>query len=138
MDIKKRQPILEGLQYETAEDKANAERAQPSLWKAVSLVFDVRIDGRANPRNDACYQAHPNGKGPGVIDVMDKGATDKSTSDVADSADHRSPKLTTREPRSPSRHMIHGRMHAARVRENLADRDEEAKCDCESNAYNPV
>jgi len=27
MDIKEGQPILKGLQYETAEDKANAERA---------------------------------------------------------------------------------------------------------------
>jgi len=70
--------------------------------------------------------------------MMDKSATDKSTGDVANSADHRSPKLTTREPRSTSRDIIDGRTHPPRVSPNLADRDQEGKCDCESTAYNPI
>src|ERR1700683_1545078 len=56
------QPILKGLQCETAEDKPDAERAEASLGKIVSIVFDVRIDRRTNTRDDACHQAHPNRK----------------------------------------------------------------------------
>jgi hypothetical protein len=44
VNIKQRQPILKGLQRKTAKDKPDAERAEASLRKIVSIVFDVRID----------------------------------------------------------------------------------------------
>ena len=138
MDIKQRQPILKGLQYKTAKDEPDAEGSEASLRKTVSIVFDVRIDGGPNARDDACYQAHSDCKSPRMIDVMDKSATDKGTGDVANSAEHRSPELTTCEARTASRYIIYGRTHPARVCQNLADRDEEGKCDCESNAYDPI
>jgi hypothetical protein len=60
--IKQCQPILKGLQFETAEDEPDAERAAASFRKIVSIGLDVRIDRRPNARDDACYQAHPNRK----------------------------------------------------------------------------
>jgi hypothetical protein len=138
MDIKQSQPILKGLEHETAKDERDAEGSEASLRKTVSIVFDVRIDGGPNARDDACYQAHSDCKSPRMIDVVDKSATDQGTRDVADSADHSSPELPTCKARAASRYIIYGRAHPARVSQNLADRDEEGKCDCKSNAYDPI
>jgi hypothetical protein len=138
MDIKQSQPILKGLEYETAKDERDAEGSEASLRKTVSIVFDVRIDGGPNARDDACYQAHSDCKSQRVIDVMYKSTTDKGTGDVAKSADHGSPELATCKSRTASRYIIYGRTHPARVSHNLADRDEEGKCHREPNAYDPV
>jgi hypothetical protein len=73
-----------------------------------------------------------------MIDVMDKSATDKGAGDVANSPDNGSPELPTCKARTPNRYIIYGRTHPARVSQNLAGRDEEGKCDCESNAYDPI
>ena len=62
VNIKQHQPILKGLQCEAAKDEPDAERAEASLWKIVSIVFDVRIDRCSNACDDACYQAHANRK----------------------------------------------------------------------------
>src|SRR5216684_9252998 len=69
---------------------------------------------------------------------MDECATDKGGDRVADCADHRSPKLTTRKAWTARRCIVGGRTHAARVGEYLAGCDENGKCDCESEAQNPV
>ena len=53
MDIKQGQPILKGLQYKTAKDEPDAEGSEASLRKTVSIVFDVRIEGGPNARDDA-------------------------------------------------------------------------------------
>ena len=60
VNIKQRQPILKGLQRETAKDKRDPERAEASLLKIVSIVFDVRINRCTSACDEACYQAHAN------------------------------------------------------------------------------
>ena len=62
MNIKQRQPILMGLQCEAAKDEPDAQRAEASLRKIVSIVFDVRIDRCSHARDNARYQAHTNRK----------------------------------------------------------------------------
>src|SRR6266404_8502163 len=69
---------------------------------------------------------------------MDEGAADQGRDHVADSTDHRSPKLTARKPWAARRFIVHGRAHAAIVGQYLADGDENGECDCESEAQNPV
>src|SRR2546426_2883702 len=121
-----------------SKDESNAEYPKPSLREVVGVVFDVRIDRRSHAGDNACHQPHANRKRPGVVHVMDEGATDKGRDHVAYSTDHSSPKLTTRKPWTARRCIVHGRTHAARVGEYLADGDENGKCDCESEAQNPV
>src|SRR5436853_1755583 len=130
--------MLKGLQGKTAKDERNAEYPKPSLRKIVGVVFDVRIDRHSHAGDKACYQSHANRKRPGVVHVMDEGTTDQGRDHVADRTDHSSPKLTTRKPWTPRRCIVGGRTHAARVGEYLADDDENDKCDCESEAQNPV
>src|SRR5467141_3598643 len=93
-----------------------------------------RPDASDNPN----HEPHTNRKGPGVIHVMDEGATDKGCRNVADSTDHSSPKLTTRKPWTARCSIVHSRTHAASVGEYLAGCDENGKCDCESEAHNPI
>jgi len=73
-----------------------------------------------------------------MVKVMDEGATEEGRDHVSDSADHRSPKLTTRKPWAAKRCIVERRTHAARVGEYLAGGDEHGKCDCESEAHNSV
>src|SRR5258708_6648919 len=136
--MEKGEPILQGLQGKTAKDESNAECAKASLREIVGVVFDVRIERRSHAGDDAYHQPHANRKRPGVVHVMDEGAADKGRDHVSDSTDHRSPKLTTRKPWTASCCIVGGRTHAVKVPEYLADCNENGKCDCESEAQNPV
>jgi len=91
--IEQCEPILEGLKSETAEDEHDAEGSKAAFGEIVGVVFDVRIDCNSYSRNDARHQTHANRKGPGVIHMMDKGATKEGRSDVAERAENRSLKL---------------------------------------------
>src|SRR5580692_13135530 len=55
---------------------------------------------------------------------MDESAADERRNGVAKSADDRSPKLATRQARTPRRLIIHARPHAAGIAKYLANRDE--------------
>src|SRR6266571_1993750 len=125
---------IEGIAGKTAKNESNAEDPKPSLWEIVGVVFDVRIDRHSHARDNAYHQPHANRKRPGVVHVMDEGATDQGRDHVAESTDHSSPKLTTRKPWTARRCIVGGRTHAARVGEYLADCDENGKCDGESEA----
>ena len=137
-DIKQRQPILKGLQSKTAENESDAERAQASFRKVVSVVFKVGIDRHPDARDNPCHQPYTNGKRPSMVHVTDEGAADQGRDHVADRADNRSPELTPREPWTAQRCIVGRRTHAARVRKYLADRDENGKRDGESETQNPV
>ncbi len=83
------------MQEKAAEDESDAEDAEPSLRKVVSIVFDVRIYCHPDASDDSYHDPYGKRKRPGIVDVMDEGATDEGGSDVADRADDSSPKLTT-------------------------------------------
>src|SRR5258708_30551380 len=136
--MEKGEPILQGLQGKTAKDESNAECAKAWVREIVGVVLDVRIERRSHAGDDAYHQPHANRKSPGVVHVMDEGAADKGRDHVSGGTYDRSPKLTTRKAWTASRCIVGGRTHAARVREYLAECDENGKCDCESEAQNPI
>lgn len=136
--IKEREPILDGLQNETAKDKSDAEGPQPALGKVVRVVFDVRIDRRPDAGDDARHEPNPERKRPGVVDVADKSAADECRGNVTDSTNDRSPKATTRKTRTARGSIVRGGTHAARIGEYLADGDENGERDTESEAQNPI
>jgi hypothetical protein len=129
---------LNGLQGKTAKDESNAKYPKPPLREIVGVIFDVRIDRRSHAGDNACHQPHANRKRPGVLQVMDERAADKGRDHVAESTDHRAPKLTTRKPWTARRCIVGRGTHAARVGEDLAEGDENGKGDGESEAQNPV
>ena len=88
------------MQSKTAKNESDPECPKPALWKVVSVVFDVRIDRYSDAGDNACHQPYANCKRPGVVNVMDEGAADKGRGHEAESTDHSSPKLPTREPRT--------------------------------------
>src|SRR6266571_45641 len=128
------------LTCDWSSDVCSSDLSKPSLREIVGVVvvFDVRIHRHSHAGDNACHQPHANRKRPGVVHVMDEGATDQGRDHVADRTDHSSPKLTTRKPWTASRSIVGGRTNAARVGEYLADGDENGKCDCKSEAQNPV
>ena len=73
-----------------AKHESDAKGSKPSLWKAVSVILDVGIHRPSNAGDKARHQSHANRKRPGVVHVMDEGATDERRGDVADRTDHRS------------------------------------------------
>src|SRR5215472_11944997 len=81
--VEQREPILQRLQSESAKDEPDSESSQPTFRKVVCEVFNIRIEGNANTRDDARYQTHVNRKRPGMLQVpgtiyeMYKGATAK-------------------------------------------------------------
>lgn len=91
--IKQGKPVLQGLQSKSAKDESDAECPQPAFGKVVRVVFDARIERDSDGRDDAGDQTHANRKRPGVIQVMDEGATSKGRSNIADRTDHSSLKL---------------------------------------------
>ncbi len=126
------------MQSKATKHESNAEYPKTPFREIVGVVFDVRIEGHAHAGDDAGHQAHANRKNPCVVHVMDEGATDQCGDRVADGTEDRSPKLATRKPWTARRFLVHGRTHATRVGEYLADGDETGKCDGESEAQNPV
>jgi len=136
--IEQRQPILKGLQSKPAKEESDTEYPKPPLRKIVSVIFYVRIERHPDAGDNPCHQPDANRKKPGVVYVMDESATEKGRGCVADSAHHSSPKQTARKPWTARRCIIGGRTHAVTVGEYLADRDENGKCDGESEAQNPI
>jgi hypothetical protein len=130
MHIKQRQPILKGLHRKAAEDECDAEGSEPSFRKVIGIVLNVWIHGRPDAGDDASYQSDANGKRPGMVDVMNKGATDKRGRNVACGADDRTPELAPRKPWPARSYIVNVRTHAASVSNHLADRDENGKGDC--------
>src|SRR5690242_3658141 len=136
--IKKCQPILKRLQGEPEKNQSDSECAKPSLGKIIRVVFDVRIHRHSHAGDQARDQPHANRKRPRVIRVMDERATNQRRDHIAHSTNHRSPKLTTRQPWTPRCCIVDGRTHAARVGEYLAHGYEHGKWDCESETQNLV
>src|SRR5258708_2578646 len=136
--IKEREPILNRLQSKTTQDESDAECPQPSLWKVVRIVFDIGIDGGPDPGDNARHQSHADRKRPNVVHISDQCATDERRANVADRADHRSPKLPARKARASRRHIVERGTHPARIAEYLADGYQYRKSDGEFEADGPV
>jgi ketosteroid isomerase-like protein len=138
MHIKQRQPILKGLHRKAAEDECDAEGSEPSFRKVIGIVLNVWIHGRPDAGDDASYQSDANGKRPGMVDVMNEGATDKRGRNVACGADDRTPELAPRKPWPARSYVVNVRTHAASVSNHLADRDENGKGDCKPKTQRTV
>jgi hypothetical protein len=66
-----------------------------------------------------------------MLNVMHESTTDKRGGNVANGSDNRALKLTPRKPRTAIGRIIHGRAHAARVSDDLANGNEQSKRNCE-------
>src|ERR1700756_425804 len=124
LDIKEREPVLKRLQSKAAEDEGDAECSEAPSRKVIRKVFDVRIDGHAQTGDDTGHHTYANRERPGVVKVMDKGATEKGADDIADGPNDGSPELTPGEARAPGGCIVKGRTHAARVSEYLPECNE--------------
>ncbi len=136
--IEQRQPVLQGLQGEAAKDESDAEGSESPLGKVVRIIFDVGSHGYADTGDKAGYEPYPERKDPGVLKPVHQSATSKCRGNVAYSANHRSPKLTTRQARPAKGCIVNSGAHSARIGEYLAGRDERGKRDCVFEAETPV
>src|SRR5260370_40300044 len=99
-DIQQRQPVLNGLQSETAQDQSYAKDPEAPLRQIVGIVFNKWIDHDNDAGHQAGHQSYANGKRPGVIHVANEGAADERGGKIADGPNHCSPELTAGEARA--------------------------------------
>lgn len=138
MYIEEGQPVLDGLQGKTAENQDDAEDAHAALREMVGIEFDVRIDSRSHSGDDASHKANANGKGPGVREVMDEGATDERRDDIAEGAEHRCPELTTGKARAAISGIVDIGTDATRIGHDLASSEKNSERDCEPEPHSAV
>jgi ketosteroid isomerase-like protein len=136
--IKQCQPILKGLQCKAAQYESDAESSEPSLGKIIGIVLDERIHRRAEAGDNASYQSYAKGKRPGMVNVMNEGAADKRSRNVAYGADNRAPELAPREPWAARGCIVSTGAHTARIGNYLAKSDENGKGDCKPKTQRAV
>jgi len=128
--IEQCQPILKRLQSEPAKDKSDPEGSEASLGKAVSVILYEGVHRHSNAGDKAGDEPYADRKIPGVLKTMHQRTTNQCRGDVADRPNDRSPKLTTGKAWTARGCIISSGAHAARIGEDLADRDESGKGDC--------
>src|SRR6516162_234102 len=126
-NIKQRQPVLNGLQGEAAQDQSYPERAKPSLRQAVGVILDVGVKSHSETGDDSSHQPDAHRKRPHVVHMMNKSTARKCRRNVAEGTHYRPPKLTSRQARAARRGVVEGGAHTPRIGECLTYGDENSE-----------